>query len=160
MVNIFFVLGPGSGKIWWLKKVQFLQKRYHSQWTLLRRKQPKCTSHNFGDFSQPLEFAPTSRLRVVPTEFQVRSVLGVSKAKVISIQAPRYQQSALIRSCNFEYERGSNLGHELDQGPTRRVPTSEPSAGHKHRPSFTQLTKNTTADVQHVFFFLKKKSES
>ena len=35
---------------------------------------------------------------MVPTEWQVRSVLGdcISKAKVISIQTPQYRQSALI----------------------------------------------------------------
>ena len=37
----FLILGPESGKIWWLKKVQYLQKKYHCQWTLLRGRQPK-----------------------------------------------------------------------------------------------------------------------
>ena len=44
------------------------------------------------------EFVPISRERVVPSEWQVRSVLGVciSKARVISIQAPQCRQFALI----------------------------------------------------------------
>ena len=37
----FLLLGPESGKIWWLKKVQYLQKKYLCQWTLLRGKKPK-----------------------------------------------------------------------------------------------------------------------
>ena len=37
----FLHLGPESGKIWWLKKVQYLQKKYHCRWTLLHGKQPK-----------------------------------------------------------------------------------------------------------------------
>ena len=31
------ILGPEAGKIWWLKKVQFLQEKYHCRWTLLRK---------------------------------------------------------------------------------------------------------------------------
>ena len=72
----FLILGPESGKIWWLKTVQYLQKKYHCQWTLLRRRQPEWIFHNFGDLLQPLEFVPISRERVVPTEWQVRSLLG------------------------------------------------------------------------------------
>ena len=37
----FLFLGRKSGKIWCLKKVQYLQKKYHCQWTLLRGKNPK-----------------------------------------------------------------------------------------------------------------------
>ena len=37
----FLLLGPESGKIWWLMKVQYLQKKYLCQWTLLRGKKPK-----------------------------------------------------------------------------------------------------------------------
>ena len=94
----FLVSAPGTGKIRWLKKVQYLQKKYHCQWTLTRGKKPEWISLNFGDPVQPHEFVPASRERMVPTEWQVRSVLGdcISKAKVISIQAPQYRQSALI----------------------------------------------------------------
>ena len=94
----FLVSAPGTGKIRWLKKVQYLQKKYHCQWTLTRGKKPEWISLNFGDLVQPLEFVPASRERLVPTEWQVRSVLGdcISKAKVISTQAPQYRQSALI----------------------------------------------------------------
>ena len=53
---------------------------------------------NFGNLLCPLELVPASRERVVPTEWQVRAVLGdcVSKGKVISIQAPQHRQYSLI----------------------------------------------------------------
>ena len=49
-------------------------------------------------FLQPLKFVPTSRERVFPKEWQVRSVPGecISKAKVFSIQAARFRQYTLI----------------------------------------------------------------
>ena len=100
-----------------------------------------------SDLLQPLEFVPTSRERVVPIEWQVRSVLGgwKSKAKVISTQASQYRQLCadqwLPGSCKFEHTKGSNTGHELDQGPTWRVETLEPSAGHYYRPGKTQLSR-------------------
>ena len=58
------------GEIWWFKEVQYLWKKYHCQWTLLRG---------------VLEFLPVLRERVVPTEWQVRTVLGdcISRARVI-----------------------------------------------------------------------------
>ena len=97
VVKHFLTLGPESGKIWCLEKVQYVQKKYHCQCTVLRRRQPKWIFHNFGDLLQ-LQFVPISREQVVPTEWQVRSVLGdcISKAKVISVQAPPYPQFALI----------------------------------------------------------------
>ena len=56
------------------------------------------TTDIFCHHSQPLEFVPASRERVIPTEWQVRAFLGdcKSKAQVISIQAPQYRQHALI----------------------------------------------------------------
>ena len=62
------------------------------------KKTHKRIFHNLGNLLQQLEFVPDSRKHVVPTEFQVRTVLGecISKAKVISIQAPQYRQYAVI----------------------------------------------------------------
>ena len=79
----FLILGPESSKTWWLKKVQYLQKKYHCQWTLLRGKKPKWMFSKFGKFLRLLELVPASREHVVPTEWQVRTVLGdcISKAK-------------------------------------------------------------------------------
>ena len=73
-----------------------------------------------GNLLQPLESTPASRERVVPTEWQVRAVLGdcISKAKVITVQEPQYRQYALISDFLAEYTRGSSIAHELDQGST------------------------------------------
>ena len=94
----FLILGPESGNIWWLEKVQYLQKKYHCQWTLLHGKKPKWIFHNLGNLLRPLQLVPAPRERVVPTEWQVRTVLGdcMSRAKVIPAQAPPYRQYALI----------------------------------------------------------------
>ena len=80
------------------KKVQYLQKKYHCQWTRLRGKKLKWIFHTFGYLLRPLELVPASRERVVPTEWQVRAVLRdcMSRAKVIPTQAPQYRQHALI----------------------------------------------------------------
>ena len=47
-----------------------------------------------GNLLRPLELVPASREHVVQTKWQVRTVLGdgISKAKVVSIQAPQYRQ--------------------------------------------------------------------
>ena len=45
---------------------------------------------------------------------------------------------------------GSHIGHELDQGPTRRIVTSKPSIGHNDRPNCAQSTKNMIADIQYA----------
>ena len=44
--------GPESGKIWWLVKIQHLQK-YHCQWTLLRGRRPKWIFHSHLSLYQP-----------------------------------------------------------------------------------------------------------
>ena len=67
-------------------------------WALLQGRQPKWFFLILAIFHNHFEFVPISRERVVPTERQVRTVLVdcMSKAKVISIQTPRYRQFALI----------------------------------------------------------------
>ena len=52
----FLILGPESGKIRWLKKIQYLQKKYQSQWTFLRGESPKV------DFSQSWQSVTTVRI--------------------------------------------------------------------------------------------------
>ena len=107
-----------------------------------------------GNLLRPLESVPASREHVVPTKWQVRTVLGdcISKAKAVSIRAPQYRQYTLtidfLDFANFDHTRGSSIGHELDQGPTRRVEASELGNGHHYRPGGAQSTENTTADVQ------------
>ena len=94
----FLVLGSESGKIWWLTKVQYLHKECRCHWALLRGKNLKWIFHNLGTLLRPPELVPASREHVVPTEWQVRTVLGdcISKARDISIQAPQCAQHALI----------------------------------------------------------------
>ena len=90
----FLILGPVSGKIWWLQK-----STTPSEKVPLPMDPPAWQGtqvgffflQNFGNLLRPLEY-------VVPTESQVRTVLGdcISKATVISIQATQYRQYALI----------------------------------------------------------------
>ena len=61
-----------------------------SRWTLLRGKTPKWIFHNLGILLQPLEFVPDSRKHVVPTEWQVRTVLGDCMSKARGIQFKRH----------------------------------------------------------------------
>ena len=58
----------------------------------------KWIFHNLGNLLRPMELIPASRERVVPTEWQVRSVLGdcMSRAIVIPTPAPQYRQYSLV----------------------------------------------------------------
>ena len=138
--------------IWWLKRVKYLQRKCHCQWTLLRGKQPKCFSHNFGYLVQPLEFAPISRERVVTTEWQVRTVLGdyISKAKVISVQAPQYRHVALISN----FLDLANLSFKLEHWPRIRSRTDlkgwNIALATITGPALRSYPENMTADVQHA----------
>ena len=52
--------------------------------------------------------------------------------------------------CSSECTRGSSIGHELDQGPTRRVEATQPYFGHQDGPIYMQITENLTADVHYA----------
>ena len=131
------------------KKVHYLQKKYHCLWTLLRGEKPKWIFHNLSNPLRPLESVPASRERLVPTEWQVRTVLGVCipRAEVIPAQAPQYPQRALLSDfldlVQYEYKRRSSIGHELVQGPTRRVETTEPYVGYQDGPIYKQFTEKS-----------------
>ena len=94
--------GPESGKIWWLKEVENLtEKKYHRHWTsCVARKPEGAFAQISAIFGVPLEFVPASRERVVPTQWQVRTVsswrLQIESKKVIPVQAPQYRQYAVI----------------------------------------------------------------
>ena len=77
--KILLILRLESGKIWWLNKVQYFEKKYHCQWALLRVEKNKW-------------------IVVVPTKWQIHTVLGdcISRAKVIPAPAPQYRQHAPI----------------------------------------------------------------
>ena len=94
-----------------MKKVQDLQKKYHCQWTLLRGMEHKWIFHNVGNLLCPLESVPASRERVVPTEWQVRTVLGDcrSNARVISIQAPQCRISDFLDLANLSIREEAAL---------------------------------------------------
>ena len=106
---------------------------------------PSCVEKT-QNLSRPLESIPVSRERMVPAEWQVRTILGdcISKDRVITVQAPQYRQHALIsdfpRPCQPECTRRSSIGHELDQWSTWRVKVSEPCFSHYGRPSDEQFT--------------------
>ena len=78
--------------------MQYLQNKYHCQWTLLRGEKPKWIFRNLGNLLRPLELIPASHERVVLTGWQVRTVIGdcISKAEVIPARAPQYRQYVLI----------------------------------------------------------------
>ena len=82
-----------------MKKVQCFQKKHHCPWTLLRGEKSQWIFHNLENLLRPLELVPASRERVVPTEWQVRRVLGdcIPRARVIPAHAPQHRQYALIR---------------------------------------------------------------
>ena len=93
----FLILGPESGKIWWLKRCNISRSATANG--------PSCVARNPSGFFTisaifcvHLELVPASRDRVVPTEWQVRTVLGdcTSRAEAIPAQAPQYRQHALI----------------------------------------------------------------
>ena len=121
-------------------------EKYHSQWTLLRGTKPKWIFHTFGNLLQPLELLPDSRKHVVPTEWQVRTVLGDCLSKSKDHFGSRATASAVCAdqwppgSFQFGRSRGSSIGHELDQGPTWRVEASESCQGLCDRPSDEQFT--------------------
>ena len=146
----FLVSETGSGKIWWLKKYnKCLQKKRHCQWTLLRGKKPKWIFQNFGDLLQLLEFVPASRERVVPTEWQVRTVLGYwkSKTNLVSIRAPQYRNLCWLVtswiSPIWTYEKKQQWPRV---GSSFRTPALATMTGLTVR----CFTNNLTADVQYA----------
>ena len=67
----FLIFGPESGKIWCVKKR-----------TTCPEKVPLPVGTAAGNLLRPLELVPASRERVVPTEWQVRTVLGGHNSNV------------------------------------------------------------------------------
>ena len=92
---------------------------------------------------------------MVPTEWQVRTILGdcISKAKVITVQAPQYRQHALIR----DFLDLANLSVQEEAVATNWI--NDRPEGSKIQnlalatitgPVMSNLPKNLTADVQHA----------
>ena len=132
------------------------EKKYHCQWTLLRGKKPRWNFQNFGNLLQPLALVPDTRKHVVPTEWQVRTVLGdcISKGKVLSIQAPQYRQYVLISdfldlsnlAIRLEAALAMNWIKDRPEGVKLQNLALATMAG----PSMSSLPKNTTADVHYA----------
>ena len=84
-----------QGKIWWLKKVQYLKKKYHCKWTPLRGEKPKsffflfiilATCYNHLSSCQPLVSMCFQR-NGKSEQFLETVYPG---AKVISLRAPQH----------------------------------------------------------------------
>ena len=94
----FLILGPESGKIWRLKKVQLLQKKYHCQWTLLRGMNPEWFFHNLGNMLRPLKFGTSlawaSGSRGMASPHSPWSLHIKSKSD--PVREPQYRQCALL----------------------------------------------------------------
>ena len=139
-----------------MRKVQYLQKKYHCQWTLLRGKKPKWIFHNFGNLLRPLELVPASHERVVPTEWQVRTVLGdcKSRAKVIPIQAPQYRQHALISDfldlAHLSIREEAALATNWIKDRTEGLKLQNLALAAMTGPVLSSLQRNLTADVQYA----------
>ena len=78
------LLGPESGRTWWLKKVQYIPKSTTAN-------EPSCVERTPSGFFTILAICYNHW-----NQFQHRVGDCISKAKVISIRAPRYRQYALI----------------------------------------------------------------
>ena len=112
-------------------------KKCHCQWIFLRGKKPKWIFHNLGNLSRPLGSIPASRKRVVPTEWQVRTILGV-----ITVQAPQYRQHALISDsldlANLSVQEEAALATNwIDERP------EEPCVSRHGRTSNEQFTEKS-----------------
>ena len=128
-------------------------EKYHCRWTSLRGKKPKWILHKFGHLLRPLKLLPASHEQVVPTEWQVRTIFGdfVSKARVITCQAPRYRQCALISdvlhlaSLSKREEAAVTTNWIKDRPEGMKLQNLKATMT---GPVLSSLPRNLTADVQ------------
>ena len=146
-VSIFFFWDPNHERFGGWRRYNTFRKSSIASGTLLRGKNPSGCFIIFAISYNHLSFVPASRERVVPTNWQVRAiswrpyVQGKSDFNSSATVSAICADQGLPGSWKFEHTKGSNIGHELDQGPTWRVETSDSSADHYYRPSNTQLSK-------------------
>ena len=106
------------------------------------------------DFPHPLELVPASRERVVPTP--VRTVLGdcISKAKVVSIQAPQYRQYALISDfldlANLSIREEAALATNWIKDRPEGLKLQNLALATMTGPAVRSLPRNLTADIQYA----------
>ena len=93
---------------------------------------------------------------MVPTECQVRTVLGdcISKAKVISIQAPQYRQKALISCCldlaHLSIREEAALATNWIEDRPEGLKLQNLALATMTGPAMSSLPRNLTAVVQYV----------
>ena len=93
---------------------------------------------------------------MVPTECQVRKVLGdcLSKAKVISIQAPQYRQYALISYfldlANLSTREEAALATNWIEDRPEGLKLQNLALATMTGPAMSSLPRNLTAGVQYV----------
>ena len=114
---------------------------------------PSGSSIIWSNLLQSLEFVPESRKHVVPTEWQVRTILGdcISKAKIISLQAPQYRQDALISDfqdlANLSLQENAALATNWIKDRPERLKIQNLALATKTGPTMSSLPKNTSAVV-------------
>ena len=133
-----------------------ISQKKHCQWTLLRGEKPKWIVHNLGNLVRPLEIAPASRERVVPTEWQVRTVLGgcVSRAKVIPAPAPQHRQhkpiSDFLDLAHLNLREEAPLATNWIKDRPEGLKLQNLTLATKTGRSTGSLAENLTADVHYA----------
>ena len=116
-----FFFEPGSGKIWWLKKVQYPQKSTVAG--------PPAWRETQVDFSQYRQsFASTG----------ISTSLASGSYRMASTHSS--WRLHIKSKSDTSYARRSSIGQELDQGPTQGVEATEPYVGHQEVPIYRQFT--------------------
>ena len=134
------------------------QKKYHCQLTFLRGKKPKWIFHNLGNLLRPLELVPASRERVVPTEWQIRTVLAdcISRARVIPVQAPQFRQYPLIGGfldlANLSIQEEAALATNWIKDRPEGLKLQNLALATMTGPTLSNLPRNLTADVQYAVY--------
>ena len=119
----------------------------------MRGRTLKWIFHHSGSLLQPLEFVPEPRKHFIPTQLQVRIVLGqsTSQASVISIQAPQCRRYALI-SDFLDFAKLSIRDEATWQRIGSRIDLKEESFRTLHWPllqlQMSSSPKNVITDVQ------------
>ena len=120
----------------------------------MRGKNTKWNFHHFGILLRPLELVPSSREHVVPTEWQVPTVLGdcISKAKVTSIQAPQCRQYALISDfldlANWSIQEEAALATNWIKDRPEGLKLQNVAFANMTGPLVRSQPKNLTSNVQ------------
>ena len=155
-VSIFFFWDPNHERFGGWRRYNTFRKSSIASGTLLRGKNPSGCFIIFAISYNHLSFVPASRERVVPTNWQVRAiswrpyVQGKSDFNSSATVSAICADQGLPGSWKFEHTKGSNIGHELDQGPTWRLKLQILVLITITGPAIRSYPKNTTANVQHA----------